>query len=1059
MKEIFAFWQSEKPMPGYLQLCIDTWYKNIPDLKVHFVNHSNLNEYLGNLYPLDQLKKLSYAKQSDIISAALLEKYGGLFIDVDTIIISDLFEIFAKFDDNKLVGFGFPPNKGMHLAVLYCKNPGNPILTEWRREAQRRLLDLPENTSWDYVGNSILNPLFKLPENKDYFEILNRTQVGNILESVLMKAQGAKEGYQKLYFEVNSEISVLETLNYVKYGVISLHNSWTPKKFSDLSKEQFLEKNIYLRDLLKCLLFNDEFLYLKGFFHDIDLQLKSIKKTSSKRIWTKGMYVVDFVVNNAHYALDIVKDDKLDLYYLDLVLRNDQAKKVFKNYVENTHKARLGVYDSFEILICSIFHSIVFFELLVETNSYPSVLKLSPEKNIYCEFSVIDKKLIVDMNVNLQNIQVYFSDNSPLGPIYEILSAAIGEYRLDTNILYKNIESLPIDEKIRFYLNIFKRIKDWSFLVSMDKSIGELDIIDDTSLFNNSANIGDYKSKLNVEPQIYEFTELKGDEKNRFNVRYKNITFECFLANTDMFYNKLFVFFSSGGRNTSETTFQRISWSSKLKGLCLYIEDPMYKIYGDIGSGWYFGDKKESMLLQILNIVNIYTQKFNIKNQNVFFVGASSAGYAALYCANRLKGSLAYAYNPQIDLIKSPNYNKFLKKTNIKLDGFSDSFFRQDISYILENKESIFYLFFNFSSAMDMKHLHHLVKTLDYNITPGTYVHNNTNIMVEDINNSNPHMCVGGIEDFIINIGTRNVSNGEKIDILNASLIRFKNYILNIEEKFYKNLWNIHFLQPLPDFILKRYQSKENYIEFVLEDETDLFIYQTSFLRLKNIGEVRLIIKNNNLTSSQRFLDIVDCFCREYKAELEVNSLNMSVIWKISNVQHIYKETLDFMNLTYKQIIESFYSLVENSPVLYLKKADFDSYGKTHLEGVFFLRGIACKEYSDVKYSLKLKSQRKEYVFILAKGHRPEISKDYYKDYFVNYDKAYFCSSNYLGLNLLEIDEGIYKLYIKIELQNGMTQELELKSQEIFEKHCSKNLQTLISTEEGLFYKKSLVRA
>ena len=325
-KKIFAFWESNEQMPAYLELCKKTWQKNIPDVEIHIINYTNIENYIGGIYDIDQLKKIPLAMQSDIISAAVLEKFGGLFLDLDCIVIDDIFNIFESISETKLIGFGRQPN-ALHLAVLYSKKAGNPILKVWRETAQSRLSNLPESYNWDYFGNSIINPLFLSEKYKQSFEIIDRTASGNILESAVMigaNLSNQRECYKNLYF--NSYFSInLDILNLVTHGVISLHNSWTPESFKKIKKEdEFLDLNIPLAQLLNSILSNG----VGGKFYNNIHVLKNFftKKLSEQRInpkfrFFKSILVIDFVVNNINFAFDVYIENN-DLINLDVIFRD-----------------------------------------------------------------------------------------------------------------------------------------------------------------------------------------------------------------------------------------------------------------------------------------------------------------------------------------------------------------------------------------------------------------------------------------------------------------------------------------------------------------------------------------------------------------------------------------------------------------------------------------------------------------------------------------------------------------------------------------------------------------
>ena len=98
------------------------------------------------------------------------------------------------------------------------------------------------------------------------------------------------------------------------------------------------------------------------------------------------------------------------------------------------------------------------------------------------------------------------------------------------------------------------------------------------------------------------------------------------------------------------------------------------------------------------------------------------------------------------------------------------------------------------------------------------------------------------------------------------------------------------------------------------------------------------------------------------------------------------------------------------------------------ISGVYFIRYLECKNYSDLDYSLILNQDGVKRRLKLAKDNRPILSKNYYKDYFVNYDKSYFCTNGYKGLDLQDIDPGKYLLSLIIEMKTGESDEKILVS-------------------------------
>lgn len=147
---------------------------------------------------------------------------------------------------------------------------------------------------------------------------------------------------------------------------------------------------------------------------------------------------------------------------------------------------------------------------------------------------------------------------------------------------------------------------------------------------------------------------------------------------------------------------------------------------------------------------------------------------------------------------------------------------------------------------------------------------------------------------------------------------------------------------------------------------------------------------------------------------------------------------------------------ITKEPILRVDKISFDDNGLFYVEGVFFLRGVSCAYYHDLKYTLKLKSPTKNYEILLAKDNKPQISKTYYEGNFVNYDKAYFCTNKHKGLNMSHISPGLYKLYVEINMLTGEVCEVPLQFNVKINNNSStsKYSESVFTEENAVFYKK-----
>lgn len=225
MPRIFTYWEGDNP-PTYIQLAVATWYEFIPNLNVTVLNHSNLEEWIGSYVDLNALKTYSLAMQSDVVSAVILAKYGGVFMDADTIVTRDVTS-FIQSEDKRLTAFGKPIEGQFHVAVLRA-GPRNGAAVRWANEATRRVNSTKDNPPWNYLAGSILEAMTMEPETKALFNIIDRTESGNILEAKF------GTGYKEFYFSETDQCDPDLAIASATEGIISLHNSWTPKEYSDI---------------------------------------------------------------------------------------------------------------------------------------------------------------------------------------------------------------------------------------------------------------------------------------------------------------------------------------------------------------------------------------------------------------------------------------------------------------------------------------------------------------------------------------------------------------------------------------------------------------------------------------------------------------------------------------------------------------------------------------------------------------------------------------------------------------------------------------------------------
>lgn len=266
---IFSFWEPQNSMPEYIKLCIKTWIKYFPkDYKVVILNYNNLKDYLS--YKLiDRIlsKKMALQMQADAIRVAILLKYGGIWMDCDTIITNSKF--MNMFNGSDLVMFGSSKENIIYTGFIYASKNSKfikiwleRIIKRMRIYKQRLFLKhifpleifikyFKKPIKWDFLGNGIINKIVRNSSKKS-FTLIERDKA-NALPEVFLGTKNFSKSFQEFYFTPGDPDPILKKCK----GVLLLHNSWTESKFRKMSKKEFLHQDIMLVRLLSRLLSND----------------------------------------------------------------------------------------------------------------------------------------------------------------------------------------------------------------------------------------------------------------------------------------------------------------------------------------------------------------------------------------------------------------------------------------------------------------------------------------------------------------------------------------------------------------------------------------------------------------------------------------------------------------------------------------------------------------------------------------------------------------------------------------------------------------------------------
>lgn len=248
--KIWTFWEPREKMPAYLRLCMRTWKKYLPDAEIIVVDYSSIREYIDpDVYHENLFSGYFRVDQiADALRALMLEKHGGIWLDIDTIILNrSARKYFVSDNKSDAVFFGVPSTRGVHLAFIKVP-PHSRIMKYWIESAKDRIefvMQSPPQRFFRYLGNGIVNPYVKAAPD-DEVKILDRRIVMPELESLPddFELKRHSAAYQTFYFFEHKHRRDIPA------DMLMLHNSWAPDIFKLMDENELMHFDCTMTNVL-----------------------------------------------------------------------------------------------------------------------------------------------------------------------------------------------------------------------------------------------------------------------------------------------------------------------------------------------------------------------------------------------------------------------------------------------------------------------------------------------------------------------------------------------------------------------------------------------------------------------------------------------------------------------------------------------------------------------------------------------------------------------------------------------------------------------------------------
>lgn len=263
---LWIYWDNidGKSTPAYIDLCYDSITKNCSDsFDIVKLNKDNIKKYLPELSEYDKyFEKLRIAHKVDIYRIMLLYKYGGLYIDADTIVLRDPIEIMNKLKKYEFVGFGCTGDKCRYG----YKIPSNGIM------ASR-----PNSILMGKVMMILIDRIKKLYDENQYDKVqyfdLGKLIIWDEIDSLIAKSDYEYYHYPNRFDgtrDVNGKwvtASIIFSNQQIEYEkedqmiFLVLYNSEISKDVKEMTRSQLMNKQWNFSKYMKIALKSNDLVF------------------------------------------------------------------------------------------------------------------------------------------------------------------------------------------------------------------------------------------------------------------------------------------------------------------------------------------------------------------------------------------------------------------------------------------------------------------------------------------------------------------------------------------------------------------------------------------------------------------------------------------------------------------------------------------------------------------------------------------------------------------------------------------------------------------------------
>jgi len=248
---IWMYWETlpGRKKPGYIDLCYNSVLHNCSKcFDIKYLNEQNIQQYIPEIsdYNISQLK---IQHKADVYRYLLLNKYGGLWVDADILVLKCLCKYYKNLDNHDYVGFGCGYSKkscsqslygyGSPLNWMMGAKPNSKFLKCIVSNVDKRLKN-GNSIQYHEIGKDILRKChndLKENENWSYYHVPSKCNEydnwGNKLNNIFKNIDNSKCENERYFYPF--------------YNTAPGYPQW----FKDLTAEQIMEYDLPIRPIIK----------------------------------------------------------------------------------------------------------------------------------------------------------------------------------------------------------------------------------------------------------------------------------------------------------------------------------------------------------------------------------------------------------------------------------------------------------------------------------------------------------------------------------------------------------------------------------------------------------------------------------------------------------------------------------------------------------------------------------------------------------------------------------------------------------------------------------------